>query len=66
MTTLLLSKVFKKSIEFSLGNNLIYDPDYIPRSIGVICDLIRDGKITEKRITESIDRVNKIKKRYNV
>jgi|TARA_Y100000994_G_scaffold72642_1_gene59513 beta-N-acetylhexosaminidase len=51
---------------FCLGNNLIYDPDYIPRSIGVICDLIRDGKITEKRITESIDRVNKIKKRYNV
>ena len=51
---------------FCLGNNLIYDPDYIPRSIDVICDLIHSGKITEKRITESIDRINAIKKRYNI
>ena len=51
---------------FCLGNNLIYDPDYIPRSIDVICDLVKSGKITEKRIMESIDRINAIKERYNI
>ena len=51
---------------FCLGNNLIYDPDYIPRSIGVICDLVKSGKISEQRIAESIQRVNKIKKKYNI
>ena len=51
---------------FCLGNNLIYDPDYIPRSIDVICDLVQSGKITEKRIMESIDRIKAIKERYNI
>ena len=31
-----------------------------------ICDLVKSGKITEKRIVESIDRINAIKERYNI
>ena len=39
---------------FCLGNNLIYDPEYIPKSIRVIEDLINSNKVTEKRILKSI------------
>ena len=51
---------------FCLGNNLIYDPDYIPKSIKAIIDLINTNKITEGRILESIKRINNIKKRFNI
>ena len=51
---------------FCLGNNLIYDPDYIPKSINAICELIFDGKITKERIAESIDRINTIKNTYKI
>ena len=51
---------------FCLGNNLIYDPEYIPKSIRVIEDLINSNKVTEKRILNSIKRINNIKARFNI
>ena len=51
---------------FCLGNNLIYDPDYIPKSIEAIKTLIDKKKITEERIAISIDRINKIKKKFDI
>ena len=51
---------------FCLGNNLIYDPDYIPKSINAIVDLVNSKKISESRISESIQRVNILKRRYNI
>ena len=51
---------------FCLGNNLIYDPDYIPKSIHAIKTLIDKKKITEERIAISIDRINKIKKTFDL
>ena len=51
---------------FCLGNNLIYDPDYIPKSINAIVDLVNSKKISESRISESIQRVNVLKRRYNI
>ena len=49
---------------FCLGNNLNYDPDYVPRSIDAIFNLVKSKKITEKRILDSVDRINKIKSKY--
>ena len=51
---------------FCLGNNLIYDPDHIPKSIKAITDLVHSKKITMERISKSIRRINKIKKRYDI
>ena len=51
---------------FCLGNNLIYDPDYIPKSINAIVDLVNSKKISEDRISESIERVNILKRKYNI
>jgi hypothetical protein len=45
---------------------LIYDPDYIPKSISAIFDLIDSGKITKERIKESIHRIDAIKMKYNI
>ena len=51
---------------FCLGNNLIYDPDYITKSISVICKLINSGKITKDRINKSIDKINSLKNLYGI
>ncbi len=51
---------------FCLGNNLIYDPNYIPKSIEVIYELIVSNKIKEERILESIGRINTLKKTYKI
>ena len=51
---------------FCLGNNLNYDPDFIPKSVSSMCHLVESGKITETRIQESIDRINSLKKKYNI
>ena len=51
---------------FCLGNNLIYDPNYIPKSIKAITELVNSKKITMERISKSIRRINKIKKRYDI
>tara|TARA_Y100001934_G_scaffold99902_1_gene122999 strand:+ start:2162 stop:3211 length:1050 start_codon:yes stop_codon:yes gene_type:complete len=51
---------------FCLGNNLIYDPQYIPKSIQAIVDLVDSKKIKPERIAESIIRINKLKKKYDI
>jgi beta-N-acetylhexosaminidase len=51
---------------FCLGNNLIYDEDYIPKSISVISDLVNNGEINIKKIHQSIERINTLKKIYNL
>jgi beta-N-acetylhexosaminidase len=51
---------------FCLGNNLNYDPDFIPKSISSICHLVKSGKVTEGRIRQSIDRIESLKKEYNI
>ena len=50
---------------FCLGNNLNYDPDFIPKSVSSICHLVESGKIKVDRIHESIDRIDSLKKKYN-
>ena len=51
---------------FCLGNNLNYDPDFIPKSVSSMCQLVKSGKITEDRIRQSIDRIESLKKKYNI
>ena len=51
---------------FCLGNNLIYDSNYIPNVIETIIHLVEKGKIKFDRILESIQRVDKVKAKYNI
>ena len=51
---------------FCLGNNLIYDPDYIPKSIDAISELITSGRITKDRIIKSINKINALKISYKI
>lgn len=51
---------------FCLGNNLIYDPEYIPKAIRTICKLINSGKIKKNRIIESINKINSLKSFYGI
>lgn len=51
---------------FCLGNNLIYDNDYIPKAIHTICHLIDTGKIQKTRILESVNRIDTLKLKYNI
>ena len=51
---------------FCLGNNLIYDEDYIPKAIDTICNLIDSGKVKQKRIEESADKINRLKIQYKI
>ena len=39
------------------GNNSIYDPQIVPKSVQIIKDLINQGRITEERIEESYQRI---------
>ena len=51
---------------FCLGNNLIYDPDYIPNAIRAVCNLISSGKIKKARIEKSIDKIELLKSNYGI
>ena len=51
---------------FCLGNNLNYDPDFIPKSVSSMCQLVKSGKITEDRIRQSINRIESLKTKYNI
>jgi len=46
---------------FCFGNNLVHDPDIVPRFIKTIESLIASGKITEDRIQESLNRIAALK-----
>ena len=49
-----------------LGNNLNYDPDYIPKAVKAIRSAIEKNRISTERINESIDRIASLKKKYNL
>ena len=66
-----LKEIFKLMLNagvdlFCLGNNLIYDNEYIPKSIEAILKLIVDKEIKIERIHESIERINVLKRKYNL
>ena len=49
-----------------LGNNLHYDPDFIPKAVRAIRSAIEKNRISTERINESIDRIALLKKKYNL
>ena len=66
-----LEETFKLMLDagvdlFCLGNNLIYDPDYIPNAISAVCSLISSGKIKKARIEQSIDKIELLKSNYGI
>ena len=66
-----LEETFKLMLDagvdlFCLGNNLIYDPDYIPNAIRAVCNLISSGKIKKARIKQSIDKIELLKSNYGI
>jgi len=44
-----------------VSNNLSYDPEVVPRTISLVSELIRVGRITEERINESYRRIMALK-----
>ena len=46
-----------------IGNNTIYEEDVAGRTVGIIQQLVRDGKISETRITEAYQRIQRLKSR---
>jgi beta-N-acetylhexosaminidase len=46
------------------GNNLIYEPDIVNRSIETIMELIDQGRISKSRINDSYDRISDLKARF--
>ncbi len=66
-----LEETFKLMLDagvdlFCLGNNLIYDPDYIPNAVNAVCNLISSGKIKKARIEQSIDKIELLKLNYGI
>tara|TARA_B100001142_G_scaffold294660_1_gene315027 strand:- start:574 stop:1635 length:1062 start_codon:yes stop_codon:yes gene_type:complete len=66
-----LEETFKLMLDagvdlFCLGNNLIYDPDYIPNAINSVCNLITSGKIKKTRIEQSINKIELLKSNYGI
>ncbi|MFO7726839.1 MAG: glycoside hydrolase family 3 N-terminal domain-containing protein [Desulfonatronovibrio sp.] len=47
------------------GNNLVYDPDVAVKARDIILELVRRERIPESRITESYDRIMKLKSGYS-
>lgn len=46
-----------------VSNNLEYDPDVVPATINHVVELVRTGKITERRIDQSYRRIMTLKRR---
>lgn len=44
------------------ANNSVYDPEIVPRVIGIIKNLVDEGVITEERISQSYQRIMEAKK----
>jgi beta-N-acetylhexosaminidase len=51
---------------FCLGKKLNYAPDFIPKSVSSMCQLVKSGKVTEDRMRQSINRIESFKKIYNL
>ena len=43
---------------FILGNNLDYNDELIPTAVRCLKELVSEGSISEKRIDESLKRIN--------
>lgn len=50
---------------FCFGNNLVHDPDIVPRVVKTIETLIASGKITEDRIQDSLNRITALKEKIS-
>ncbi len=48
-----------------VSNNLEYDPEITPKTIGYVTDLVRSGQITEQRIDQSYRRIMALKARLS-
>jgi beta-N-acetylhexosaminidase len=48
------------------GNNMTFDEDIGKKANGIICRLVEAGKITESRIDESFQRVQNLKRKYQL
>ncbi len=48
------------------GNNSLFDPEIAQKAISIIRQSVKDGKISQKRIEESYQRIMKLKKRLRV
>ncbi len=46
-----------------IGNNTIYEEGIAGRTVGIIQQLVRDGKISETRIAEAYQRIQRLKSR---
>jgi beta-N-acetylhexosaminidase len=44
-----------------VGNNLSYDPEVVPRTISLVADLVRAGRLSAERIDESYRRIMALK-----
>lgn len=49
----------------TFGNNLVFDPEIVPKAHQIIKGLIEEGKLSEQRIDESYNRVMKLKKKID-
>lgn len=63
--------IVEKSIQAGVdiilvSNNLGYDPEVTPETIRQIIELVRSGKISEKRIDQSYRRIMNLKKRLGL
>ena len=49
-----------------LGNNLEYDPDYIPKAVNAIKSSIGKNNISIEKLQQAIERVNTLKEKYKL
>ena len=49
-----------------LGNNLEYDPDYIPKAVNAIKRSIEKNTISIEKLHQAIKRINTLKKKYKL
>jgi len=63
---------YKKAIQFAIeagndilviGNNLEYDENIVPHTVSIINQLVKEGNITQKRIDESYNRIQNLKRK---
>ena len=50
---------------FIFGNNLNYDPNYIPRAVEAIRSAIEKDRISLDKVNHSIERITNLKKKFN-
>lgn len=49
----------------TFGNNLVFDPEIVPKAHRIIKELIEEGKISEQRINQSYNRVMELKEKID-